>query len=107
MDKNNDFIKKQIEKYQTIKNDCDSDIKDFNNIIRLSEKHFTDSKVEIITDFKKVIENNLKTSQNLKKIATEQIKMLQDNCEHYLEYDGSNSHYTYEKCKFCGYIEKI
>ena len=105
MTKEQEFIKEQVDKYYKLLDDCDNDNKDFDILITLLVKHYPniESYYEGLIDS---IKNNIQTSKNLKKIAKEQIKMLQENCEHDMVYCGNDSHYDYEKCEYCGLREK-
>jgi len=105
--KEKDFIKEQSKKYNDILYKCDEDIEDFNSFLCLIKKHYPDKEIDVVGDLKEVVERNLKTTKNLKKITKKMIKMLQSKCEHHMQHMGNDSHYSHEKCIYCGFSEKV
>ena len=80
-DKEKMFIKEQTKKYNDILYECDKDIDDFSTMLLLMSKHYP-NEIDVITDFKEIVEGNLETTKNLKRITKEMIKMLQAQCVH-------------------------
>lgn len=100
------FIKEQTKKYGDVIDSCDDYIDDFDTILHLIKKQYPNDNTDDISNFIKIVESDLKTSENLKKITEELIKTLQSQCEHVMKYYGNDSHHTYERCIYCGFEGK-
>lgn len=98
-------IKYNIDNYNNVINETEEELKNLKELSRLLNLCLS-SKEEFVGDTNMLVNAKIETNENLLKITNSMVDMLQKECEHDFEYHANDSHYTYEKCKICGYLEK-
>lgn len=104
MDELQKLTKEKVTEYQTLIDEGNEKINDLDKVTSLCKKHL--SQMGFMEDFYVYVEGQIQTYKNRNVICNGQIEMFREKCEHKFEYEGHDSHYSYEKCKYCGKIDK-